>query len=177
MSKWVSAKSLSWVRLTATPMDYTLADSSVHGSLQARILKWVAMPFSRDLPDLGSPHISGRFFTVWATQKAPSVVSCMQLLLFTRIPPTIQWWDELQITGTDTPVQKEEKIGGTEELEFHNSPKNPSRHVLEVPWLGLNPTSAWEWFSMAFDFIPLGLLILRSELSFLFEKKLVSATV
>ena len=27
-------------------MDYTLPSSSVHGILQARILEWVAMPFS-----------------------------------------------------------------------------------------------------------------------------------
>ena len=30
------------------PMDYT-----VHGILQARILEWVAVPFSEDLPNLG----------------------------------------------------------------------------------------------------------------------------
>ena len=30
------------------PVDYT-----VHGSLQARILEWVAFPFSRDLPNPG----------------------------------------------------------------------------------------------------------------------------
>ena len=29
------------------PMDYSLPDSSVHGILQARILEWVPMPFSR----------------------------------------------------------------------------------------------------------------------------------
>ena len=28
-------------------MDYNPSDSSVHGILQARILEWVAMPFSR----------------------------------------------------------------------------------------------------------------------------------
>ena len=32
----------------ATPMDYT-----AHGILQARILEWVAFPFSRDLPNPG----------------------------------------------------------------------------------------------------------------------------
>ena len=56
------------------PMDCSPPDSSVHGILQARILEWVAIPFSR-----GSswprdwtlvPHISGRFFTVWATREA-----------------------------------------------------------------------------------------------------------
>ena len=29
------------------PMNYSLSGSSVHGILQARILEWVAMPFSR----------------------------------------------------------------------------------------------------------------------------------
>ena len=29
------------------PMDYSPPDSSVHGILQARILEWVAIPFSR----------------------------------------------------------------------------------------------------------------------------------
>ena len=29
------------------PMDYSPPGSSVHGSLQARILEWVAIPFSR----------------------------------------------------------------------------------------------------------------------------------
>ena len=31
----------------------SLPGSSVHGIFQARILKWVAIPFSRDLPDSG----------------------------------------------------------------------------------------------------------------------------
>ena len=36
------------------PMDYILPGSSVHGILQARILKWVASSFSRDFPTQGS---------------------------------------------------------------------------------------------------------------------------
>ena len=35
------------------PMDCSLPGPSVHGILQARILEWVAIPFSRDLPDPG----------------------------------------------------------------------------------------------------------------------------
>ena len=35
------------------PMDYGPPGSSVHSILQARILEWVAIPFSRDLPDPG----------------------------------------------------------------------------------------------------------------------------
>jgi len=34
-------------------MDYSPPGSSVHSILQARILEWVAIPFSRDLPDPG----------------------------------------------------------------------------------------------------------------------------
>ena len=33
------------------PLDYSPPSSCVHGILQARILEWVAMSFSSDLPD------------------------------------------------------------------------------------------------------------------------------
>ena len=35
------------------PMDCSPPGPSVHGILQARILEWVAIPFSGDLPDSG----------------------------------------------------------------------------------------------------------------------------
>ena len=35
------------------PMDYSLSGSSVHGIFQARVLDWVAISFSMDLPDPG----------------------------------------------------------------------------------------------------------------------------
>ena len=40
-------KSLSCVRLFATPMDYSLPGSSVHGIFQAIVLEWIAISFSR----------------------------------------------------------------------------------------------------------------------------------
>ena len=49
-------------------------DSTVHGILQARILDWVAFPFSkgssqpRDRTQVS--HTAGRFFTSWATKEA-----------------------------------------------------------------------------------------------------------
>ena len=62
-TKW---KSLS--RL-CNPMDYT-----VHGILQARILEWVAFPFSKgsSQPRDGTQVslIAGGFFTSWATREA-----------------------------------------------------------------------------------------------------------
>ena len=57
------------------PVDCSLQGSSVHGILQARILEWVAISFSR-----GSSWprdrtrvscIAGRCFTLWATREAP----------------------------------------------------------------------------------------------------------
>ena len=62
------------------PMDYT-----VHGILQARILEWVAFPFSR-----GSSQprdwtldscIAGRFFTSWATREDQEYWSGQCILL------------------------------------------------------------------------------------------------
>ena len=56
------------------PMDCSLPGSSVHGILQARILEWVSMPFSRgssrprDQSQLS--HVAGRFFTIWAMREA-----------------------------------------------------------------------------------------------------------
>ena len=56
----------------------SLPGSSVHGILQARILGWVAIPFSR-----GSSQprdwtwiscIAGRLFTVWAIREAPMAI-------------------------------------------------------------------------------------------------------
>ena len=49
------------------PMDCSPSSSSVHGTLQARILEWVAMSSSRGIfPTQGLTqvsHIAGRFFT------------------------------------------------------------------------------------------------------------------
>ena len=59
------------------PMDYSLLGSSVHGILQARILEWVAMLFSRESSQpkdrTRASYIScfeGRFFYCWATREA-----------------------------------------------------------------------------------------------------------
>ena len=63
------------------PMDCSPPNSSVHGILQARILEWVVIPFSRessqprDRTQVSS--IAGRFFTIWATREAQSLLTCM----------------------------------------------------------------------------------------------------
>ena len=60
---------------------------SVHGILQARILEWVAMPFSRRLPNLGiksvslmPPALAGRFFTTSTTWESQGHLHYLMLV-------------------------------------------------------------------------------------------------
>ena len=69
----------SWLTF-CDPMDHRLPGSSVHGILQARILEWVALPFSRgssqpgiEPTSLTSPALAGRFFTTSASWEAPMI--------------------------------------------------------------------------------------------------------
>ena len=58
------------------PMDHSPPGSSVLGILQARILEWVAMSFSRGSSQprdwSWALHIAGRLFTIWAAREALS---------------------------------------------------------------------------------------------------------
>ena len=63
--------------ILCNPIGCSQPGSSVHGILQARILGWVSIPFSRGPPNPGieprSPVVlalTGRFFTIWATREA-----------------------------------------------------------------------------------------------------------
>ena len=102
--KW---KSLSHVQLSATSIDYI-----VQGILWARILAWVAFPFSRessqprDQTQVSS--IEGRFFTGWVTREAQEYYSGYPILSPEDLPnpgikpgspalqedslPTKLWW-------------------------------------------------------------------------------------
>ena len=70
------------------PMDYT-----VHGILQARILEWVAVLFSRGSSQPRDQTqvscIAGRFFTSWATRKA--LIDCLFLELSSYILDPADW--------------------------------------------------------------------------------------
>ena len=72
----VHAQSLQLCLNICDPMDCSPPGSSVHGILQTRILKWVAMLSSRgssqpnDQMSLMSPALAGRFFTTSTTWEA-----------------------------------------------------------------------------------------------------------
>ena len=106
-------------------MDCSLPSSSVYGILQARILEWVAIPFSRGSSQLKNrtqvSRIAGGFFTSWAAREVfpipkPGVLStalcsqglalllvCMHwcrkttMSLWNQLPPCVSHL--LQITG------------------------------------------------------------------------------
>ena len=76
------------------PIDCSPPGFAVHRILQARILEWVAIPFSR-----GSSwrrdwtrvsHVAGRFFNVWATREAHTRV--VELKSLSRVQLFVTPW-------------------------------------------------------------------------------------
>ena len=68
-NQWSEVKVVKSRLTLCKPMDYM-----VHGILQARILEWVAFPFSRGSSQprnqIQISRIAGRFFTSWAVREA-----------------------------------------------------------------------------------------------------------
>ena len=76
------------------PMDYT-----VHGVLQARILEWIAFPFSRGSSQPRDQtqvtRIAGGFFTSWATRDAQDSSwrqMSKRLLFLSQLSLGPDWW-------------------------------------------------------------------------------------
>ena len=84
---------LSRVWVFVTPVDCSLPGSSVHGVLQARILEWIAIPFSRgsfgprDWTQVSC--IVGRFFSDWATREAQPGDTTVLLNTILKMPQDI----------------------------------------------------------------------------------------
>ena len=102
------------------PMDYT-----VHGILSARLLEWVAFPFSRGSSQprgwIQVSHTAGRFFTSWATREAQNASVCMN-------------------TGVGSVGED-----SWESLGMQGDPTSPSwrKSVLNIPW----KDGCWSWNS------------------------------
>ena len=87
LSIWYMKVKVSIAHLVPTlcnPMHCSPPSSSVHGILQARMLKWVAIPFSRGSSqprDWTQAFCTvGRFFTIWATREAHVIHSYLYFL-------------------------------------------------------------------------------------------------
>ena len=97
------------------PMDCSWPDSSVQGIFQARILDWVAIPFSRrssqprDWTQVS--WIAGRFFTIWDTREAP--------YMFTESESRSVMSDSLQHHGLYSPCNFPGQNTGEGSISFH----------------------------------------------------------
>ena len=76
------------------PVECSLPGSSIHGILQARLLEWVAISFSR-----GSSRprdwtrvsrIAGRHFNLWATREALSLSLFSNQRMYKRLRPSVE---------------------------------------------------------------------------------------
>ena len=129
MSRMSKCYSLSWVQL--------LPGFSIHGILQARILEWVAIPFSRGPSRLRDRTqdscLAGRLFTIWAwvwansgRQRRTGSMACCSYGI-TKSQTQLSNW-------TTTNVQNSLDQVLQETLEFFKSssksPFQPNRWVL-----------------------------------------------
>ena len=109
------------------PMDCSSPGSSAHGILQARILEWVAIPFSGGSSQLRDQIrvscIASRFFTIWATREGDSIPR-------NRNSQVMQWW------RTRLPMQETWDVGSIP--RSGKSPGEKNGNPLQYSCLG-NP--------------------------------------
>ena len=104
-------QTLTCVRLFCYPMGCSPPGSSVHGILQARILEWVAISSSGNVPDPGiepmlpaPPVLAGRFFTTEPPLGSP--MPLWQLILYSAPHwHTLTWSSFFIITYPGTHLQ------------------------------------------------------------------------
>ena len=123
-------------------MDCSPPGSSVHGILQARILEWTAIPFSRGIfPKIPRDQtqvscIAGRFFTIWATRE-------VILRAMTYNCKRIQWkiskdkgaWGNLQRDGKQAQITRVFPQWSHRARTSHPS-NELSRHTWNAVYLG-----------------------------------------
>ena len=77
------------------PVDCSLPGSSVHGILQARILEWVAISFSkgssRPRDQTAVSCIAGRRFTLWATREGLLLLYYFNIISVSVVKITSLW--------------------------------------------------------------------------------------
>ena len=94
--------------ILCSPMDCSSPGSSVHGIFQARVLEWIAIPFSRvsswPRDRIQVSHIAGRFFTVWPPKK-PKLHIYLTLVIYSckffRVFIWTSWTQKPILDGTN----------------------------------------------------------------------------
>ena len=116
------------------PMDCNLPGSSVHGILQARILEWVAISFSK-----GSSQprdwtwvscLVGRRFNLWATREVPHASKVMLKIL-----QTSTWTGNFQMFKLDFAKAEELEIKLPKSVGSSKKQESSRKHILLLYWL------------------------------------------
>ena len=117
-------KSLSRVRLFVTPWTVAHSGSSVHGILQARILEWVAISFSRgssqprdrtwvsSIP--GTNYVLGAVVGAGATQMSTVEMEQLLLVCLTYWSVGEDFQPQIHIENCGKKKKKKENCGGKE---------------------------------------------------------------
>ena len=136
--------------MKVAPLSLTLCnpmDHTVYGILQARILEWVAVPFSRGSSQPRDrtqvSHIAGRFFTIWATGKCQRDSKMIQQS--SRSQPcleacTLSWWSHVQFFETPWTAAHQAllSMGFSRQEYWSGSPYPP---LGDLPDPGIEPVS------------------------------------
>ena len=90
----VEVKLVTQLCLTpCNPIDCSLSGSSVHGILQAIILEWVAISFSRGSSrprdQTWVSSTVGRFFTIWAPREDQELYECSMIISYFSLLPKL----------------------------------------------------------------------------------------
>ena len=149
------------------PMEGSSPGSSVHGILQARIVDWVAIPFSRGSSQPRDWNCvscaADRFFTVWATREAPrGVWSAEHIFKATLRNLSYQGPDRLHCLGhirppDPCPVMAQHCLESPCQVSVMAVPQGCLR--IRLPWNTVPPS----WLSWSLLFFPHFLVTLYAE--------------
>ena len=136
------------------PMDCSLLGSSISGIFQARLLEWVAISFSRDLPypgikptSLEAPALVSRFFYHWAIWEAMyflfSSVQFSRSVVSNSLRPHELHPVSLSITNSWSLLKLVHRVGDAiQPSHLLSSPSppapNPSQHQGLFQWVNFS---------------------------------------
>ena len=140
--------------LLCNHMDCSPSGSSVHGTLQARILEWVSIPFLRGSSQPWDQslafHNAGKFFAIWSTRKPHLVLTKIQ---------SKAWWGKCCLLFSSDLMVKH--LGFWSEVKVEVKVKSLSRvRLLVTPWTaayqapppnGTFQARVLEWVAISFS--------------------------
>ena len=136
------------------PMGCSPPVSSVHGILQARILEWIAIPFSRRSSwtrnQTWISWIAGRFFIAWTIREAHLSMCITIHILECEVKWVLQsiatnkaswaisdperWCCESAALNTPANLENSAVATGLKRVSFHSNPKErQSQRMLKLP--------------------------------------------